>query len=79
MHSFGGHKYAVGLTIYQEYLDRFENELSRYVSENLRLEQIQPPLQIDAEIELYNINNVLLDALEHFAPFGAGNMRPVFN
>ena len=78
LHSFGGHKYAVGLTIYQEYLDRFENELSRYVSENLRLEQIQPPLQIDAEIELYNINNVLLDALEHFAPFGAGNMRPVF-
>ena len=78
LHSFGGHKYAVGLTIYQEYLDRFENELSRYVSENLRLEQIQPPLQIDAEIELYNINNILLDALEHFAPFGAGNMRPVF-
>lgn len=78
LHSFGGHKYAVGLTIYQEYLDRFENELTRYVSENLRLEQIQPPLQIDAEIELYNINNILLDALEHFAPFGAGNMRPVF-
>ncbi|MDD5408055.1 MAG: single-stranded-DNA-specific exonuclease RecJ, partial [Candidatus Cloacimonas acidaminovorans] len=38
LHSFGGHKYAVGLTIYQEYLDRFENELTRFVSENLRLE-----------------------------------------
>jgi len=78
LHSFGGHKYAVGLTIYQEYLDRFENELTRFVSENLRLEQIQPPLQIDAEIELYNINNTLLDALEHFAPFGPDNTRPVF-
>ncbi|MEN6445460.1 MAG: single-stranded-DNA-specific exonuclease RecJ [Candidatus Cloacimonas sp.] len=78
LHSFGGHKYAVGLTIYQEYLDRFENELTRYVSEHLLLEQIQPPLQIDAELELYDINNTLLDALERFAPFGPENMRPIF-
>lgn len=78
LHSFGGHKYAVGLTIYQEYIDRFENDLTRYVSEHLRLEQIQPPLQIDYEIELYDINNNLLDAMERFAPFGPGNNRPVF-
>ncbi|MDD4310585.1 MAG: single-stranded-DNA-specific exonuclease RecJ [Candidatus Cloacimonetes bacterium] len=78
LHSFGGHKYAVGLTIYQEYIDRFENELTRYVSENLRLEQIQPPLQIDYQIELYDINTQLLDAMERFAPFGPENMRPVF-
>lgn len=78
LHSFGGHKYAVGLTIYQEYIDRFENELTRYVADNLRREQIQPPLQIDYEIELYDINNNLLDAMERFAPFGPGNNRPVF-
>ena len=78
LHSFGGHKYAVGLTVYQEYLDRFENELTRYVAEHLRLEQIQPPMQIDAEIELYDINTMLLDALELFAPYGPDNTRPVF-
>ena len=78
LHSFGGHKYAVGLTIYQEYIDRFENDITRYVSENLRLEQIQPPMQIDYQIELYDINTTLLDAIERFAPFGPGNMRPVF-
>lgn len=79
LHSFGGHKYAVGLTIYQEYLDRFENELARYVSENLRLEQIKPPLQIDHEIELYDINSFMLDWMERFAPFGPENNRPVFS
>lgn len=78
LHSFGGHKYAVGLTIYQEYIDRFENELTRYVSEHLRVEQIQPPMQIDYVIELYDINNTLLDAMERFAPFGPENLRPVF-
>ncbi|MCK9556599.1 MAG: single-stranded-DNA-specific exonuclease RecJ [Candidatus Cloacimonetes bacterium] len=78
LHSFGGHKYAVGLTIYQEYLDRFENELSRYVADNLQLDQIQPPLVIDHEIELYDINEYLLDSLERFAPFGPENLRPTF-
>jgi len=78
LHSFGGHKYAVGLTIYQEYIDRFENELTRYVADNLRLEQIKPPLQIDHSIELYDINSTLLDAIERFAPFGPENNRPVF-
>lgn len=78
LHSFGGHKYAVGLTIYQEYIDRFENELSRYVADNLKLEQIQPPIVIDHQIELYDINGYLLDAIERFAPFGPGNLRPTF-
>ncbi|MDD2332569.1 MAG: single-stranded-DNA-specific exonuclease RecJ [Candidatus Cloacimonetes bacterium] len=77
LHSFGGHKYAVGLTIYQEYLDRFENELSRYVADNLRLEQIKPPLEIDQEIELYDINDILMQWIERFAPFGPDNQRPV--
>lgn len=76
LHSFGGHKYAVGLTIYQEYIDRFENELARYVSEHLKLDQIQPPLVIDHEIELYDISAFLLNSIERFAPFGPENLRP---
>lgn len=78
LHSFGGHKYAVGLTIYQEYVDRFENELTRYTSEHLKLDQIQPPLLVDHNIELYDINEYLLDAIERFAPFGPENLRPTF-
>ncbi|HHV36765.1 MAG TPA: single-stranded-DNA-specific exonuclease RecJ [Candidatus Cloacimonetes bacterium] len=78
LHSFGGHKYAVGLTIYEEYLDRFENELARYVADNLQLGQIHPPLDLDYEIELYDITEFLLDGIERFAPFGPGNSRPTF-
>lgn len=78
LHSFGGHKYAVGLTIYQEYIDRFENELSRYIAEHLKLEQVKPPLTIDKEIELYDIDSKLMDWMERFAPFGPENQNPVF-
>ncbi|HNX36924.1 MAG TPA: single-stranded-DNA-specific exonuclease RecJ [Candidatus Cloacimonadota bacterium] len=78
LHSFGGHKYAVGLTIYQEYIDRFENEITRYVSENMKHEQIKPPLQLDHELELYDVSDFLLQWMERFAPFGPENNRPVF-
>lgn len=77
LHSFGGHKYAVGFTIYQEYIDRFENELTRYVSENLQLEQIRTPLFVNFELELYDINDILMEWIERFAPFGPDNNRPV--
>jgi len=78
LHSFGGHKYAVGLTIYQEYIDRFENELSRYIAENLKIEQIKPPLKIDHEMEIYDIDDALMEWMERFAPFGPENQHPVF-
>lgn len=77
LHSFGGHKYAVGLTIYEEYLDRFENELNRYVKQHMSLEQMLPPLVVDKEMELYDINEELMAWITKFAPFGPENARPL--
>jgi single-stranded-DNA-specific exonuclease len=78
LHSFGGHKYAVGFTIYQEYIDRFENDLTRYVSQHLDLDEIKPPLKVDHELQLYDIDDKLMEWIERFAPFGPGNSRPIF-
>ncbi len=77
LHSFGGHKYAVGLTIYEEYLDKFENELNRYVKQHLSLIQMLPPMKIDKEIEIYDINEDLISWITKFAPFGPENARPI--
>ncbi|MFA7056774.1 MAG: single-stranded-DNA-specific exonuclease RecJ [Candidatus Cloacimonadales bacterium] len=76
--SFGGHKYAVGLTIYQEYIDIFENKLADYIKTKPFSEHIQNSINIDSHLELYDINNNFLDWIERFSPFGAGNKRPVF-
>ncbi len=78
LYSYGGHKYAVGFTIYQEYIDRFENDLSRYIADNWEWRKARQQFELDQEIELYEINGYLLDWLERFAPFGPGNNRPVF-
>jgi single-stranded-DNA-specific exonuclease len=78
LETFGGHKYAAGLSILMEYVDVLENRLSSFVKEHITPEQLIPPLKIDTKLELYEINENLLEWLNKFAPFGPGNMRPTF-
>ncbi|OQY37779.1 MAG: hypothetical protein B6226_04725 [Candidatus Cloacimonetes bacterium 4572_65] len=76
--SFGGHKYAVGMTLYQEYIDIFENKLTDYVRKNMVSSQTKATIPIDSHLEPYDINNRFVGWIEKFAPFGSGNKRAVF-
>jgi len=76
--TFGGHKYAAGLSVLGEYVDLLENRLSKYVKENITADQLIPPLKIETMLELYEINENLLEWMNKFSPFGPGNMRPNF-
>ena len=76
--TFGGHKYAVGLTILPEYIDAFENKLSEYIKNTIDIKVLKPPLRINKKIELYEISYKLMEWLGKFAPFGVGNLTPVF-
>jgi single-stranded-DNA-specific exonuclease len=78
LETFGGHKYAAGLSILVEYIDTFENRLNKYVLQHLVKEQLIPPLKVENKLELYEINDHLLKWLNKFSPFGPGNMRPTF-
>jgi single-stranded-DNA-specific exonuclease len=78
LENFGGHKYAAGLSVLGEYVDVLENRLSKYVRANIAPDQMVPPLKIETELELYEINDNLLEWMNKFAPFGPGNMRPTF-
>lgn len=78
LESFGGHRYAAGFSIMTEYLDRFENQLLAFTKEKLTKELLIPPLRIDKDIELYDINDNLISWLHKFAPYGTGNSRPTW-
>ncbi len=78
LETFGGHKYAAGISVLIEYVDLIENKLHKFVSQHITKEQLIPPLKIDTKLELYEINENLLEWLNKFAPFGPGNMRPTF-
>lgn len=76
---FGGHKYAAGLTLAAENYAQFKNAFEKVVKASILEEQRSPELLIDAEISLSEITPKFYRILKQFAPFGPGNMRPVFS
>lgn len=75
---FGGHKYAAGLTIKRKNLELFMHRFEEVVSSTLLDEQLSPAIEIDAEISLTDITPKFLRILKQMAPYGPGNMNPVF-
>lgn len=75
---FGGHKYAAGLTLREENIEAFSKKFEMVVSKSIREEQLVPVLEIDQEIQLKDINARFFRVLKQFAPFGPGNMQPIF-
>ncbi|MBK5213951.1 MAG: single-stranded-DNA-specific exonuclease RecJ [Flavobacteriaceae bacterium] len=75
---FGGHMYAAGLTLFEKDYENFKNEFERVVSETINPQLLIPEIRIDAEIDLQGITPKFYRILKQFAPFGPGNMTPVF-
>ncbi|MBC6997829.1 single-stranded-DNA-specific exonuclease RecJ [Cytophaga sp. FL35] len=75
---FGGHKYAAGLTLLEEQFDNFKEQFEKVVQETIDPQLLTPEILVDAPIELEQITPKLMRILKQFAPFGPGNMTPVF-
>ncbi len=75
---YGGHKYAAGLSIEKSNIPAFREKFIEVSNRLLTEEDITPKLHIDLEIELTEIDDAFMQALESFSPFGPQNMRPVF-
>ncbi|MFC7356227.1 single-stranded-DNA-specific exonuclease RecJ [Jejudonia soesokkakensis] len=75
---FGGHKYAAGLTLFEKDYENFKAAFEKVVQETIDPKLLKPELKIDAEINLKDITPKFYRILKQFAPFGPGNMTPVF-
>ncbi|WP_299798961.1 single-stranded-DNA-specific exonuclease RecJ [uncultured Maribacter sp.] len=75
---FGGHKYAAGLTMLEEQYNNFKHQFEKVVKESIDPQMLIPEITIDTVIELKDINAKLMRILKQFAPFGPGNMSPIF-
>jgi len=75
---FGGHKYAAGLTLkeenYEAFKQAFEDEVFKTIDRNLLI----PEIKVDFKIELNEITPKFHRILKQFAPYGPGNMTPIF-
>lgn len=75
---FGGHEAAAGLAVEIEKIDEFRKRFNSILRTNMRESDILPEIQIDAKLAFSEISPKFLRILDQFAPFGPGNLRPVF-
>ena len=78
LENFGGHTYAVGLTMKVENVDEFRKRFQAYVSNHILPEQKEATLDIDAEIDFKDITKKLQNDLKKLAPHGPCNPKPLF-
>ncbi|MDE6199383.1 MAG: single-stranded-DNA-specific exonuclease RecJ [Muribaculaceae bacterium] len=78
LENFGGHTYAVGLSLKEENIPEFTRRFEEYVARNITTTQLTPQLDIDTYITFADITPRLLSLLKRFNPFGPGNQKPVF-
>lgn len=78
LEQYGGHKYAAGLTLKKENIERFRNRFDEVVSASIPEHSLTPEIEIDAETRLSDFTFPFYKVMKQFAPFGPGNMSPVF-
>lgn len=78
LENFGGHTYAVGLTLKEENVAEFTARFEDYVAKNITKEQAHPQIEIDAYIDFKEITPKFFRLLKEFSPFGPENPKPVF-
>lgn len=78
LENFGGHTYAVGLSLKEENIPEFTRRFEEYVAANILPSQLTPQLDIDAFLTFAEITPEFISTLRKFNPFGPGNSKPVF-
>lgn len=78
LENFGGHPYAVGLSLREENIPEFTRRFEEYVASHILPEQQTPVIDIDAFLNFSQITPELISTLGLFNPFGPGNQKPTF-
>lgn len=78
LENFGGHTYAVGLSLKEENIPEFTRRFEEYVAANIHPSQMRPQLDIDTYLTFADITPEFTTLLRRFNPFGPGNQKPTF-
>lgn len=78
LEQFGGHMYAAGLTMKEENVEAFSERFEKIVASTIEDRMLTREIEVDAELNLKDITPSFYRILKQFAPFGPGNMAPIF-
>ena len=75
---YGGHRYAVGITIDKDMIPGFRTAFNNIVREQLKEQDLIRTIESDCELTFKEIDKILLSEIKMLEPFGVGNPQPVF-
>jgi single-stranded-DNA-specific exonuclease len=78
LEQFGGHAQAAGLSLKIDQIPALKQILEEQVASKLTPFDLQQKLVLDAHAQLSDINQKLVNDLEHLEPFGNSNTHPAF-
>lgn len=73
---FGGHKMAAGLSLSEENLEKFRQEINE--KSNLTKEDLIEKVQIDMQLPFSCVTEKFVDEIKVLEPFGKANTKPLF-
>lgn len=76
---FGGHDYAAGLTLREADVPVFQQRFDEAVGERATPEVFHPVIDVDAVLDLRELDDRFWAVLKQFAPFGPNNLAPTFH
>ncbi len=77
LEKFGGHAYAAGFSIKEEYIPELDKRLNEFAKETDTGAKL-PQMLIDSKITVADINAATIRKTEVLAPYGAGNKVPIY-
>ena len=76
MVQFGGHPMAAGLSIEEENIEKFREQLNQNCT--LTEEDLRPKIVIDVAMPISYITKELVEQISLLEPIGKGNVKPIF-
>ena len=77
LEKFGGHSMAVGVAVKKDKFEQFKNKFEK-IAKQANISNIIPIINIDAKINLSDINKDIVESLKRLEPFGEANKMPIF-
>lgn len=75
---YGGHRVAAGLSLDVDNINLFKTKINEYAYEFFKDTVLSDVLEIDAELDISDINEDFYNQINILEPFGKGNESPVF-
>jgi len=76
---YGGHSHACGFAMPCENIAQLRAELDAFARSRLTAEDLDPVVELEAELDLDEVNPTLYQLLRLLEPYGAANHEPAFS